>query len=66
MCPHHNSCSDLASKCRSNSSPRDMKETELFEDASRRNALDLGLGVMRELDCRIELALVPDSRDLAP
>ncbi len=43
-----------------------MKETELFEDGLRRDALDLGLGVMRECDCRIEFALVEDSRDPAP
>ena len=46
--PTINSCSDWASKCRSNSSPRDVKETELFRDGLRRDALDLGLGVMRE------------------
>ncbi len=66
VCPHHNSCSDLASKCRSNSSPRDVKETELFEDGLRRDALDLGLRVMRECGCRVGLALGHDSRHLAP
>ncbi len=66
MCPHHYSCSDWASKCRSNSSPRDMKETELFEDGLRRDPLDLGLGVMRERGCWVDHALFQDSRDLAP
>jgi len=43
-----------------------VKETQLFEDGLRRDALDLGLGVMRECGCRIELTLFQDSRDLAP
>ena len=65
LCPDRNSCSDLASKCRSNSSPRDTKETELFEDRLGRDALDLGLTVMRERDGCIEFSLFEDDRDLA-
>ena len=65
LCPHHNSCSDLASKCRSNSPPRDVKETELFEDRLGRDALDLGLDVMRKRDGRINHALVHHCRNLA-
>ena len=64
--PHHISCSDLASKWRSNSSPRDVKETELFEDGLRRDALDLGLGVMRKRGRRVDHALFQDCRDFAP
>ena len=46
--PTVNSCHSLVSKDRSNSSPRDVKETELFEDGLRRDALDLRLGVMQK------------------
>jgi len=41
-----------------------VKKTELFDDGLRRDALDLGSGVMRERHFRVELALVHDSRDL--
>src|SRR5262249_6783549 len=65
LCHHRYSCRDLASEGRSNWSPRDMKETELFEDGVRRDALDLGLSVMRECDRRIDFMLFEDSRDPA-
>ena len=40
-----------------------MKETELLEDGLRRDALDLGLGVMRERDGQIDPTSVEDGRD---
>jgi len=42
-----------------------VKETELFEDGLRRDALDLGLGVMRRRGRRVDLSLVEDVRDSA-
>jgi hypothetical protein len=54
-----------ASRWRSHASPRDTKETELFEARLRHDALDPGLGVMRECDCRIDSTSVEDPRDPA-
>ena len=63
--PYPKSCQSGASDGPSNASPRDVKETEHFEDGVRRIAFGFRMLVLREGGCQLDLTQVPECRDSA-